>query len=233
MRLARLAVRMRSLAPGKARCPAAFAEYRACSLPAVVGRSGCAAAAAATAAPSFHFRHHEAPVHEEGTREYTVTCGVPGFPQGSVGDGPPVADVLHLGRHSYRRSRRSIPERRIPVGDSAATIRREFCELGYIGVDLAEGDEVALVASTEAWGAGARRRTCRRSGCSFIAAVIFAKRRSPVAAREGFGADLVFAADQFMIHLDQRGRLTPPRAAAKSSQSSPAITGSPTGNATR
>jgi predicted glycogen debranching enzyme len=153
--------------------------------------------------PSFHFRHHEAPVHEEGTREYTVTAVRPGFEVRSE-TAPPLR-MCCIGRHSslvldggqIRNVEYRLEKER---GYDSQGI---LWSPGYIRVDLAEGDEVALVASTEAWelvhgvepAAALEAEIHRRSHL---------REAALAGAREGFGADLVFAADQFIIHPTTR-----------------------------
>jgi predicted glycogen debranching enzyme len=153
--------------------------------------------------PSFHFRPHDAPVHDEGARNYTVTAVRPGFEVRSD-TGPPLRMCCRSGRSSLVLDGGQIR-------DVAYRLEKErgydshgsLWSPGYFRVDLGEGDQATLVASTEAW-----ELVQGVEPVAVLAAEIHRRHHlheaSLSAAREGIGADLVLAADQFLIRPTTR-----------------------------
>ncbi len=156
--------------------------------------------------PAFHFRHHERGVDEDFSAPYKLSA----------------VD----GRYEITGARRKIPPLRMRLcGDGAFTIApsqihqvvyRTEQERGYafegnlwspgfFRVDLREQRTATLVGSTEDWEiidvlspaevlAAERERRARLLG------------QAPANAREGIAAELVFAADQFVITPAGRAR---------------------------
>jgi predicted glycogen debranching enzyme len=152
-----------------------------------------------TLRPALHFRVHEAPVSTELEHGYTVTA---------VDDryeihGPVALPVLRLLLHGDR-SAFTVDGRRLEQVLYRVERSRGYADTGalwspgYFRATLTPGGEVTLIASTEPWevmtalsprGAREAERERRRR---LIAAV-------PPAARTGVPAELVLAADQFVI----------------------------------
>lgn len=150
--------------------------------------------------PAFQFRHHEAPVDEEVSAPYKVSA--------------------LEGRYEITGSRRGIPPLRMRLCGRASRFTLAHAEIhqviyrveqergyayegdlwspGFFEVDLSDDGSATLIASTEPWEivdvlspaqvlASERERRAR-----LLAQAV-------PAAREGVGAELVFAADQFVI----------------------------------
>ncbi len=149
--------------------------------------------------PSFHFRPHEASVSNDGTTQYAVTAMRPGFEVRS--DTAPPLRMCCVSRSSnmvldggricnvqYRLER-----------ERGYDWQGSLWSPGYFRiVSMAEGEETTLVASTEVWdlvqgiepGAALAAELQRRDRLLGEALP---------AARAGLGAELVLAADQFII----------------------------------
>jgi predicted glycogen debranching enzyme len=150
--------------------------------------------------PAFHFRHHEMPVDESLASSYKLTA--------------------HRDRYEISSERRGLPPVRMKLcgGDAAFTIAEchirqvmyrieqsrgyahegDLWSPGFFHVDLAGRNAVTLVGSTEKW-----EITEVLSPVEALAAE--RERRGRLLneaipqAREGLPAELVFAADQFVI----------------------------------
>jgi predicted glycogen debranching enzyme len=151
-----------------------------------------------TLRPSMHVRAHNAPVSEplrepyrltaiDGRFEITAAAEVPPLRLSLAGSGAFTVDTARISGVIYRVEAARGYE---SSGD--------LWSPGYFRVDLAIGDEVTLVASTEEWPTlGALPPTA-------AVATEQARRRSLLAvaqppARDGFAAELVLAADAFMV----------------------------------
>jgi predicted glycogen debranching enzyme len=149
--------------------------------------------------PAIHFRSHDAAVNSGDLQKYLLTVCEDQFEISSRTDLPTLRLQI-LGPSSAftfdRKETRSIPY---------ATERSRGYEWqgslwspGYFRSDLGEGDHVTLIASTEPW------ETVRAlSPETAIQAEIDRRKlllaRSHPASRTGPAAELVFAADQFLI----------------------------------
>ncbi|HLJ11195.1 MAG TPA: amylo-alpha-1,6-glucosidase [Planctomycetaceae bacterium] len=148
--------------------------------------------------PSFHFRPHDAPVRSDEPPHYAVSAV----------------------RHGFEVRPRSIPPLRMCVVAARSNLvldggrvrnvqyrlerdrgyewRGSLWNPGYFRIDLAAGQEATLIASTEEWdllqgiepSAAWPAELQRRERLLSLAGP---------AARSGIGADLVLAADQFII----------------------------------
>ncbi len=148
--------------------------------------------------PSFHFRGHDDPVSTASPAPYTLTAvddryELTGghFPTLRLRiDGEEAALTLHAMKSPdilYR-----VEENRGYEGVGV------LWSPGFFRVDLSAGQEVVLTASTEPWS-----RVLALSPQDALAAERDRRRKLIAAAdpsaREGFGAELVLAADQFII----------------------------------
>ena len=153
--------------------------------------------------PSVHFRPMEQPVSApldpyavDQTKDGIVISGPPAFPPLRLwidrGDAAFTADERHLPEVLYRVDRERGYE---AAGD--------LWSPGVFPVELRAGDEVTLVASTEAWEA------VRALAPADARAAEIERRRAllalaPEPAREGMAAELVLAADSFVVRPGYR-----------------------------
>jgi predicted glycogen debranching enzyme len=149
--------------------------------------------------PAIHFRSHDATVSTPAPRQYVLTVCDDQFEINSTKDLPTLRMML-LGRTSAFTFDRKETDQ-IPY----ATERSRGYEWegslwspGYFRADLGAGDEATLIASTETWETvralspeGAARAEINRRKLLLAAAAS--------GARTGAAAELVFAADQFLI----------------------------------
>jgi predicted glycogen debranching enzyme len=149
--------------------------------------------------PALHFRLHEAPVSENVGETYTLSV---------TGDryevrGPAALPTLRLflvGHHAaFTVEGRRIDEVLYTVESSRGyDDRGSLWSPGQFDAELATGREATLIGSTEEWAVmlaltpDAARTAERERRRRLLAA-------APAAARAGFAADLVLAADQFVI----------------------------------
>jgi predicted glycogen debranching enzyme len=149
--------------------------------------------------PSVHFRSYEAPV--------STPLGVP-YTLSAVGEryelrGPAELPALRLRllgeQHTFTLDSYPIAALRFRIeADRGYDYAGELWSPGYFTADLAEGRDVVLVGSTEAWeeidafepGEALAAERERRSRLLSIA---------PKSARSGVAGELVLAADQFII----------------------------------
>ncbi|HUE75182.1 MAG TPA: amylo-alpha-1,6-glucosidase [Chloroflexota bacterium] len=149
--------------------------------------------------PSVHFRPHETPVSEPLSERYVLTAENSRYELSAGNALPPLRTFIHGERSAFtlegqriREILHRIEERRgyDAVGD--------LWTPGYFRVDLATDSEVTLVASTEDWptimalSPVDALATERNRRAALIDAAV-------PAARTGIAAELVLAADQFVI----------------------------------
>ena len=148
--------------------------------------------------PSVHFRHHEAPVSTPLDEPYRLAVVGDRY-EIEAGSLPPLR-LLARGRHGslivqaqlVRQVLYRMEERR---GYESAG---DLWSPGFFRVYLSAGESAALVASTDAW------ETLSTLGPEEAAAAERSRRDrliavAPPAARSGVAAELVLAADQFII----------------------------------
>ena len=158
-----------------------------------------------TLRPSMHVRAHNAPVSEPLAEPYTLTAVAGRFEIAPAGGLPVLRLTLH-GSGAFTVD----PARITGVGYRAEASRghESYGELwspGYFRADLGVGEAVTLIASTESWepvtalepaaALEAERRRLRRLVAT-----------AHPAARRGMGAELVLAADQFIVTPVGRAR---------------------------
>ena len=149
--------------------------------------------------PAVHFRSHDAPVHETDKRTYILTVSGDQFEVGGGPDVPPLRMLIEGPYAAFTFDRKKTQA--IPY----ATERSRGYEWegslwspGYFRTDLEEGGQTTLVASTEEWEvvhALAPEAACRAEMDRRRLLVAAA----PEEAQQGYGAELLFAADQFLI----------------------------------
>ena len=149
--------------------------------------------------PAIHFRSHDDPVNLDEGRKYTLTVCDDQFEITTSGD-MPMLRMLALGPSAAftfdRKETSSIP---YPTERSRGyQWQGSLWSPGYFRSDLGVGDSITLVASTEKW------ETVRALTPEVAWQAETDRRRlllgaaSP-GARSELGAELVFAADQFLI----------------------------------
>ena len=153
-----------------------------------------------TVRPSLHFRPHEAPVSEQLHESYRLTVHEDERYELSAGREWPTLRLATRGdRTAFTVERRTIPEVLYATEESRGyEARGSLWSPGYFRAELRRDQTFDLVASTEDWDTidalgtdeafDAERERRRRL-----------LRVASRAAREGAGAELVLAADQFII----------------------------------
>jgi predicted glycogen debranching enzyme len=153
-----------------------------------------------TVRPSLHFRPHEAPVSEQAHDGYRlVVTDVDRYELSTGAEWPTLRLTTRGARTAFTVERRTIPEVLYAMEESRGyEARGSLWSPGYFRADLQPDRPFALIASTEDWekleamdtpeAFDAERERHRR-----LLAV------APSSAREGTGAELVLAADQFII----------------------------------
>ena len=152
-----------------------------------------------TLRPALHFRLHEAPVSSQLEGSYTVSATDDRYEIRGPAALPALRLLLHGEHPAFTIEPRRIEqllyrvERSRGYDDTGA-----LWSPGYFRVSLTAGNEAALVASTEPWEvmtalspAAAREAEGERRRRLIAAA--------PPPARSGIAAELVLAADQFVI----------------------------------
>jgi predicted glycogen debranching enzyme len=150
--------------------------------------------------PSCQFRRYEDPVDQNLVTGYTITCSAGGRYEIVAGEIPPLRLVLHGARAALtldEKGATEVPyemERRRGYGSIGS-----MWSPGYFRADLSPDHDVTLVASTEPWetiqaatpGDASQREEQRRLKLLRMADCI--------EHREPWIAELVLAADQFIV----------------------------------
>jgi predicted glycogen debranching enzyme len=150
--------------------------------------------------PSLHFRHHEARVDEPAPGSYSVhACDGRIEVQANDNQIPPLRFIIHGERRTFTMESRPVREilYRVEASRGYDAQGDLWCP-GYFEVDLNPGQSMTLVASTENW----ETMTAMNPEQALLAER--ERRRhllsqAPVAAQKGVAAELVLAADQFLI----------------------------------
>ncbi len=153
-----------------------------------------------TVRPSLHFRPHEAPVSDQMHDGYRLTVQDEDRYELTGGTEWPTLRLTSRGaRTAFIVERRSIPEVLYATEESRGyEARGSLWSPGYFRAELQPDGAFSLVASTEEWDTvlalttdqafDAERERRRRL-----------MQMAPESARDGLGAELVLAADQFII----------------------------------
>ncbi|HEV3198760.1 MAG TPA: amylo-alpha-1,6-glucosidase [Bryobacteraceae bacterium] len=149
--------------------------------------------------PAIHFRPHDAPVNSGGPQKYLLTVCEDQFEISGRTDLPTLR-LLILGPSSAftfdRKETESIP---YPTERSRGyEWQGSLWSPGYFRSDMRAGDRVTLIASTESWET-VRALTPENAFQAELDRRKLLLARSHPQARTGPAAELVFAADQFLI----------------------------------
>jgi predicted glycogen debranching enzyme len=149
--------------------------------------------------PSVHFRSHDAAVSTPLPLPFTFTATGERYELRAHAEMPPVRMLLHGERSAFTAEGKLIQERMHRIEHTRGyDARGSLWSPGYYRVDLSPGKDAALVVSTEHWDtvsalvprdalAAERQRRQRLLGTAHPA------------AQHGLAAELVLAADQFLI----------------------------------
>jgi predicted glycogen debranching enzyme len=149
--------------------------------------------------PLVHFRPHDAPVDVPHPGPYMFTASEDRYEVSCGGGLPPLRMRLDGEAAYFVLDAKEAPNISLPVEASRGYASTgNLWSPGYFRVSFERDQEVTLVASTESWEViGALRpeeaQRAERSRRSRLIAV------APPQAREGLAAELVLAADQFVI----------------------------------
>lgn len=149
--------------------------------------------------PAIHFRSHDAPVSAPNAHSYTLTVCDDQFEITSGKDLPALRLVV-FGRGAAftfdRKETGSIPYR--TEQNRGYEWQGSLWSPGYFRVDLEQGDQITLVASTEGWDT-VNTLTPNAAFRAEVERLKLLLAAAPPQAQTGTGAELVLAADQFII----------------------------------
>ncbi|QDV38649.1 amylo-alpha-1,6-glucosidase [Tautonia plasticadhaerens] len=149
--------------------------------------------------PSVHFRSHDAEVDRELPGEYSLTAAADRYELSKSGGLPPLRLTLVGPRSAYTMERARVDEVYYRIEDNRGyPATGDFWSPGYFRADLAEGEDVTLIASTEPWSAVEALSPEEAAEAEFTRRTRLIDRSHPL-ARSGPAAELVLAADQFLI----------------------------------
>lgn len=149
--------------------------------------------------PSVHFRPHEAPVNQHLGGPYVLTAREGLYELSTGAQLPPLRMMLHGEGGSFTVDGREVPQMVYRIEESRGYESvGSLWSPGYFAVDLPIGGMAALVASTDSW------EVVRTLPPDEALAAERERRRRLVAmahpkAQAGTAAELVLAADQFII----------------------------------
>jgi predicted glycogen debranching enzyme len=158
-----------------------------------------------TLRPSVNFRPHEAPVNTPLAGDYALTVIEDSFEISSQPGIPPLRLILHGRDKSLTMDRTRYQEVIYRIEESRGYVARgDLWSPGFFSVALTPQDPVTLVASAESWEA------IRAVGLKYAenAETVRRKRlltRASGIASNSVAAELVLAADQFIIVPEGRG----------------------------
>jgi predicted glycogen debranching enzyme len=149
--------------------------------------------------PSVHFRSHDAAVSTPLPLPFTLTVTGERYELRSSGNMPPVRMLMHGDRPAFTAEGKIIAERMHRIEHTRGyDARGSLWSPGYYRVNLAPGQDATLVVSTESWDTVSAL-------VPNDALVAERQRRERLlaqahpAAQRGLPAELVLAADQFLI----------------------------------
>src|SRR5262245_25386790 len=149
--------------------------------------------------PSVHFRSHDAAVSTPLPLPFTLTVTDKRYELRASGNLPPVRLLMHGKRAAFTAETKLISERMHRIEHTRGyDARGSLWSPGYFRVDLAPGEDAALVASTESWDTvtalvPADALLAERQRRERLLA------QAHPAAQQGLAAELVLAADQFLV----------------------------------
>jgi predicted glycogen debranching enzyme len=149
--------------------------------------------------PAIHFRSHDTPVSSPNAHSYTLTLCDDQF-EITSGSDLPALRLMIFGRGTAftfdRKETDSIPYR--TEQSRGYEWQGSLWSPGYFRLDLNEGDQVTLVASTENWET-VRTLTPEAAFRAEVERLKLLLAAASPQAQTGPGAELVLAADQFII----------------------------------
>jgi predicted glycogen debranching enzyme len=149
--------------------------------------------------PSVHFRPHDAPVSKSLPGPYILTAVGNRYELSDGSQLPPLRFLIRGQRAAFTLDGKQMPEVLYRVEESRGyDFKGDLSSPGHFRIDLARGQDVALTASTEAWETVGALHPAEE-----LAAESERRHRllalAPPEARIGLAAELVLAADQFLI----------------------------------
>jgi len=149
--------------------------------------------------PALQFRGHDEPVSAEVPETYTLHAIGARLELTAPAPLPPLRLLISGPRTSFVIEPMTVPDVAYATEESRGYASRgKLYSPGRFRADLGAGEEAALIASTESW-----QTILPISAREALAAETVRRRRlldaAPPAARHGPAADLVLAADQFVI----------------------------------
>ncbi|SNB46864.1 amylo-alpha-1,6-glucosidase [Geobacter sp. DSM 9736] len=149
--------------------------------------------------PALHFRPHEAPVNEERGEPYILSAVENRYQVSAGRRMPALRFVLHGERGTFTLEEKHIPDifYRIEYNRGYES-NGNLWSPGYFAMDLSEGQDATLIGSTEKWETinaidPDRAMKSERERRRLLLAAADPR------ARSGVAAELVMAADQFII----------------------------------
>jgi predicted glycogen debranching enzyme len=154
--------------------------------------------------PSVHLRNHDASVSTPLPLPFTMTVCDDRYELCASGNLPRVRMLLHGERSAFTAETRIIAERMHRIEHTRGyDARGSLWSPGYYRVNLAPGHDAALVVSTENW-----ETICALKPADALAAERQRRKRllsqAHPAARGGLAAEMVLAADQFLVKPSAR-----------------------------
>ena len=158
-----------------------------------------------TLRPSINFRPHEAPVDTPLAGSYAFTVIEDAFEIASNTNIPPLRLMLYGRNKSLTMDRTRFEEVIYRIEESRGyPARGDLWSPGYFSVCLTPGDPATLVASTESWDAIRAVTPEYANGAEALRRKKLLARASCV-PKNSVAAELVLAADQFIIIPEGRG----------------------------
>jgi len=149
--------------------------------------------------PAIHFRSHDAPVSSPAPKQYVLNVCEDQFEVTGSKDLPSLRLMLLGGSSAFTFDRKETNQIPYTVERSRGyEWEGSLWSPGYFRADLSAGEEATLIASTESW-ERVRALTPDEAIRSEIDRRKLLLAAAAPAARTGPAAELVFAADQFLI----------------------------------
>ncbi len=148
--------------------------------------------------PAVHFRSHDAPVSSQLASPYRLSAIEDRYEISENPELPPLRLFMHGARAAFtvNRERQHVL---YPIEESRGyESAGELWSPGFFRVDLAPGQEATLVASTESWETISALQPREALAAERARRALLIEQAHPK-AQEGLGAELVLAADQFLI----------------------------------
>ncbi len=149
--------------------------------------------------PAIHFRSHDAPVSTGDKHKYVLTVCDDHFEITAGADLPTLRLLVRGPSAAFtfdRKETASIPYR--TERDRGYEWQGSLWSPGYFRSDLSEGDQTTLIASTESWET-VTALTPQVAYCAEMERRKLLLAAAPPALRTGPAAEMVLAADQFLI----------------------------------